>query len=278
MFPEQPGEVFSGLATGQSSQELLTFPDVFTMHDRPRKFCLEIFAGSARVSQALAKQGISVFPVDICLFPSHNVLAGDIAKGIFNFIRCNRVRLVWIGMPCTTFSRARRFDGLGPPPLRSSDHIGGLPALRRCDQFKLDEGNQLFRFTMKLLQLCEDFHVPYILENPLTSMAWEMPPLVEFCNLHSPGFCDLDFCCYGEAWLKPTRLLYKYIDISPLGVRCLGSHLRCSRSKRPHRPLKGVDGNGVFWTLRAQPYPWELVLKFASFGGQCTAWDCVSWG
>ena len=88
--------------------------------------------------------------------------------------------------------------------------------------------------------------------------------MIHFMETFRPAFCDLDFCMYGEAWQKPTRLLSNYIDIADLSVRCMGSHLRCSRSKRPHRALKGTDSNGVFWTLRAQPYPWQLAQKFAA--------------
>lgn len=233
------------------------------MKNRPRRFCLEVFAGTARVSQALQNVGIAAFPVDTCIYPSHNVLTGDIAMGIFNFLRNGRVKMVWLGMPCTTFSRARRNDGLGPPPLRTSSYLWGLPDLRPSDQRKLEDGNQLFRFTMKVLSICEQLHIPYILENPLTSMAWEMQPLVDFCAQHQPCICDLDFCMYGEQWLKPTRLLYNYIDISQLSLRCSGPYSRCCQTNRPHRALRGTDSNGVFWTLRAQPYPLRMVQKFA---------------
>ena len=50
------------------------FPDVFTMKHRPRAFCLEIFAGTARVTTALRRLGIQTFPIDTCLFSSHDVL------------------------------------------------------------------------------------------------------------------------------------------------------------------------------------------------------------
>ena len=244
--------------------EDVSWPDVFTIHDRPRRFCLELFAGTARVSSAVADENIPIFPVDICLFPSHNLLQSEIASGIFNFIRQHRVMMIWLGMPCTTFSRAKKLDGRGPPPLRTSEHIWGLENLRPHDRRKLLEGNQLFRFTMKILQLCEEYRIPYILENPLTSMAWEMPPLQDFVQQFQSSTCILDFCMFGEIWKKPTQLLYNRIDISILSKRCSGTHLKCSRSKRPHRALTGTDSNGVFWTLRAQPYPWPLVSKFGA--------------
>jgi len=216
----------------------------------------------------LNKQGVSCYPIDCCLFPSHNVLNPDVAHYLLNLISSGRVQFVWLGMPCTTFSKARRWDGLGPPPLRTTDCIWGLPNLGKSDDKKLREGNNLFHFTMKVLHLCEYLQLPYTLENPLTSMAWDMPPLQQFCLQYSPLFCDLDFCCYGEIWRKPTRLLYKHIDLSPLAKRCQGSNNKCSITNRPHRALKGTDSAGVFWTLRAQPYPWSLCQKIAELAAR----------
>ena len=242
--------------------------DVFSTSQRPRRFCLEIFAGTARVTSSLQKMGVPTYAVDIDLFPSHNVLDPAVEHRILNWIANNRVMLVWLGMPCTTFSRARRYDGVGPTPLRDSQHLWGLPHLKRHDRSKLSDGNRIFNFTMKVLHLCQQHDIPYILENPLTSMAWEMPPLQKFVSLHSPLFCDIDFCCYGEVWRKPTRLLYKFVDISSLARRCNGTFLRCSNTKRPHVPLTGKDAAGVYMTRRAQPYQHPLMDAFAALAAQ----------
>lgn len=261
---EKPSQSVSRNIVSSIGNSLLKPVDIFTDVNRPRRFCIEIFAGTARVSQSLQAVGFTAYPIDICLFPSHNVLNPDVAKGIFNFMRHGRVQLLWIGMPCTTFSRARRNDGLGPGPLRSPEHLWGLLNLKPSDRRKLQEGNQLFRFTIKLLELCEAYSIPYVLENPLTSMAWDMEPMRYFISHYSPKICELDFCMFGEIWRKPTKLLYNFLQLDELNLRCQGKHNICSRSNRPHFALKGRDAAGVFWTLRAQPYPWSLTSKFAS--------------
>ena len=74
---------------------------------RPHRFALEIFAGSARVSQALCDVGIPTYPIDICLFPSHNVLDPLVHTYIRNLMLSGRILLIWLGMPGATFSRAR---------------------------------------------------------------------------------------------------------------------------------------------------------------------------
>ena len=103
---------------------------------RPHRFALEIFAGSARVSQALCDVGIPTYPIDICLFPSHNVLDPLVHTYIRNLMLSGRILLIWLGMPCATFSRARRNDGRGPGPLRDLDHVMGLLGLSYNDRLR----------------------------------------------------------------------------------------------------------------------------------------------
>ena len=263
MGRDQHGTCLSGhhSSEGQLSEE--PWEDVFTMQQRPRRFCLEIFAGTARITSALRKAGLQCFPVDTCIFPSHNVLDISIEHSLQHFIRSGRVQLVWLGMPCTTFSRARRHDGIGPGPLRSSDALWGLPDLRPNDQRKLRDGNALFRFTLRIAALCQSLHIPFVIENPFSSMAWEMPTMRKFISTSRAHECDLDFCMYGENWKKPTKLVHNFLDLTVLNRRCHSSTHICSRTGRPHVPLTGLASNGQFMTLVAQPYPMSLTLAFA---------------
>lgn len=171
---------------------------------RPRRFALEVFAGSARVSQALCDVGIPTYPIDICLFPSHNVLDPLVHQYIRNLMFSGRILLLWLGMPCTTFSRARRNDGRGPGPLRDLEHLWGLPGLSYKDRLKLREGSKLFSFSMDLLKWAAQLNIPVIIENPLTSLAWCMSPMKKFLASPDVHLCDLDFCQFGERWQKPT--------------------------------------------------------------------------
>ena len=253
----QPVQGLQRKGSSEAKLDPLTV-DVFSCNHKPHRFALEIFAGTARVSSALCSQGIATFPIDICLFPSHDVLDRLVERKLSFWIRKQRVSFVWLGMPCTTFSRARKHDGLGPGPLRDSDHLWGLPNLNKSDRKKLALGNALFRFTIRILELCERWNIPYALENPATSMAWEMQHLQRFCKTYDPNFCHLDFCQFGERWKKPTTILYNHCDLSPLNKQCSSLHGICSRTSRPHVRLAGVDHDNVFMTLRAQPYPFSM--------------------
>eukprot|EP00438_Fugacium_kawagutii_P025342 Skav236504 [mRNA] locus=scaffold78:316727:320924:+ [translate_table: standard] len=237
--------------------------DVFLCKSKPHRFALELFAGTARVAAALCAIGICTFPIDICLFSSHDVLDKFVEHTITNWIRSHRISFMWIGMPCTTFSRARKHDGLGPGPLRDPQHLWGLPGLGKRDRLKLSIGNSLFQFTIRIMRLCEKYNIPYALENPATSMAWDMLPLCKFCRQFSPKWCQLDYCQFGERWKKPTGILYNFVDLTPLNKQCNSQSGLCSRTGRQHVRLAGTDHNGTFMTLRAQPYPLPMASLVA---------------
>ena len=207
---------------------------------------------------SLNERGIPTFAVDTCISPSHNVLLPKVEQKIHHWIRRGRVLLLWLGMPRTTFSRTRKHNTVGHCPLRSSQELLGVSGLGRRDRGKVEKDNQVFAFVMRILHTCTEFGVPYVVEHPLTSLLWEMPPLQRFCISHSPHFVDLDYCAYGENWRKPTKLMYQGLDLQSLGRRCSGHQHLCSFSKRRRVPLQGVNEHGVVWTPFAQPCPWSF--------------------
>ena len=224
----------------------------------PKSSVLEIFAGCCRLTNTLRKQGIDAFAVDICLDKRDDVLSRKVQLEIINLIRHGFVALIWIGMPCTTFSRARKNDGLGPGPLRSDECPMGLPLLNCRDCKKVDEGNHLLAFSCRLIHEAQVKGIPWILENPNSSRAWLTPSLQQVIGQKFVETCVLDFCQFGTPWKKPTALLHERIDLSRVARTCKHAQYKCSRSGKAHVQLLGVDNHGIFMTLRAQPYPYEL--------------------
>lgn len=223
----------------------------------PEKFALEVFAGSARLSTAIRSRGYPCFPLDVCIDPCDNVLDVKVRSHIFGLIRKHRITFIWIGMPCTSFSVARRNDGIGPGPLRSDTHPMGLPHLLPHDMKKVREGNLLLEFCYNLILECNRYNVPWALENPATSRCWLTPLLKKLSS--SAHFCILDFCQFGEPWKKQTAILHNGVDLSTAQRLCIGGGKVCSRTGKKHLVLKGISPTGAFWTLVAQPYPFELV-------------------
>eukprot|EP00971_Amphidinium_carterae_P015752 310874-Amphidinium_carterae.1 len=87
------------------------------------KWCLEVFAGSANLTRAWRAAGLpTLLAVDVVV-NDLVVTSTDVGLDFVGFVH--------FGTPCSTFSRARKYDG-GPRPLRSSDCIEGLAGLPYC--------------------------------------------------------------------------------------------------------------------------------------------------
>ena len=101
-------------------------------------------------------------------------------------------------MPCTTFSRARKDDGRGPGPLRDDQHKCGLPLLSKVDRAKVQNGNSLYAFFMRLLRVCEKCQVPYpyVVENPRSRLLWDMLPLQRFITFYRFSSCFIVFIIF----------------------------------------------------------------------------------
>lgn len=214
------GEGAQGPSPTTESLGELGWEDVLSMPKIPSSFVLEVFAGTARITQAFRDLGFSAYPIDICIHPSHDVLNREVGHKIVHLLQSRRVRFLWLGMPCTSFSQARKNDGLGPGPLRDPDNLHGLPNLSRRDQQKVNTGNALLVFTIYLMSVCESLHIPYALENPSSSFAWKMPELVKFSNRHSPTHILLHYCQFGEPHKKPTSILGNFWNLQPLAKLC----------------------------------------------------------
>jgi hypothetical protein len=116
----------------------LGWDDVLRKKPRPPRFALEIFAGTARITKALHTVGFYAFPIDICIAEHHNLLDTCVEHDILHLLQSGRVSFLWLGMPCTSFSRARKWDGLGPGPLRDLFHLNGFSWLNDADKKKCE--------------------------------------------------------------------------------------------------------------------------------------------
>ena len=186
----------------------LGWPDVVTLPQLPKRFALEIFAGTARICRALCGVDVACYPVDICIFPSRNVLSLDIEHRMVHWIQSNSISFIWLGLPCTSFSKARKWDGLGPGPLRDYDNLNGFPWLPLHDQHKVWHGNELLRFALRIMTTCEQLRIPYAVENLYSSYTWHMLGMKRFISKFLPSYVEsLDFCQYGKPWKKTTTIL-----------------------------------------------------------------------
>ena len=222
---------------------------------RTDKWIVELFSGTAHFSQACARSGINAIAYDIAYGSDCDVLNEQVLASINRFIESHQVILVWMGMPCHSWSRARRSDG-GPPPLRDdAANLMGYPHLSPSDRHKVQMGNKLllqtFLFALQFLRA----NIPWVIENPWSSRCW----LTEaFQELQAKGarLKQVDFCQYHVPWRKSTGLLCFRCDAFASVLKCCHTkHGRCSASGHRHLILAGKDSQGCWWTRRAQPYP-----------------------
>jgi len=160
-----------------------------------------------------------------------------------------------MGTPCNSFSRARDIPG-GPGPLRSDEHVMGLPGLQGKNLTKVLLGNKLAVFSAGLFLLCAQLGISCTIENPRTSRLWLMPGMLSCIRSTCSSISIVDYCAYGTPWRKRTQLLSCHVSLARSARPCTGRGI-CSFSHKPHVQLQGVH-NGKFRTLTAEPYPSSL--------------------
>ena len=127
-------------------------------------------------------------------------------------------------------------------------------------------GNACFKAALKIIKWLDEYGVPWVLENPSTSKAWYLPPLVQLEQASHTQTIVTDFCQFGTKWRKRAKLLVGNMDpddIARCCRLCHGPPGLCSRTQKRHFHLTGSARNGVPWTRIAQPYPPQLCHHLA---------------
>ena len=191
-----------------------------------------------------------------------NLMNKDTRRRIKELISSGKCLGVWFGFPCGTFSRARRHDGKGTPPLRGNcpRTLKGLPGLKPSQRKRVLSANKLLFYTYELCSLCMKHKVPFYLENPRSSRVWLWPTVKKLLRDKATTALLVDYCQYGTDYKKPTQVLcWGNSHITKADCRlCKGKGGFCSMSKKQHEKLDGRPSdatNGEWKTTIACPYP-----------------------
>ena len=225
---------------------------------------LDVFGGTCGVAKSVCRAGPAAVVIDF--IHGYDLLARGALDSVCRLLRQQRkgrhkVRGVCLASPCESFSIARRAPpgSRMPSAVRSKEFIWGLPNLPELDAILCETGNKLCRATARIIRECEANHIPWILENPASSMLWIAPPIARILRKPTVSFTVIHQCMCGTAWKKPTGLAMG-CGLSPtphLMDTCTYKGKRCSRTGKPHVVLSGVS-NGAFKTLAAKEYPKQL--------------------
>jgi hypothetical protein len=234
--PAQQSELISKRGTDGTLKKPMACKGVF----------LEIFAGTARLTDALRRQRLATLhPVD-CQFGSHHDVRRRATQlSLLAFIRAGHVRYVHVSTPCTVFSKARHF----------------LTNLERARDREHD-GVELALFTAEVIETCNRYGVKWSLENPRSSRLFELPFLQRLLCQSGVYRVDLDFCMYGESYKKPTTIFTNVEGLQILAAAC--EHRRHGEVLRGSEQVR--DGSRLTnqpKTKQAGAYPIQLVDKWA---------------
>ena len=190
---------------------------------------------------------------------------------------------IHMGLPCGTCSRAREKPlpkhlqhRRAPQPLRSEEHLEGMPSLTGSDLLKVQTANSLYKASVVILEVCRRIGCCITIENPLRSWLWML--LAHYVRLtgnqaliewYSALECVMfDACAHGSDRDKRTKLLATPTVFSDLEQYCSQDHQHASWAPYQH------NGKLCFPTASEAEYPpllWtriaDCVLKFASSRG-----------
>ena len=190
---------------------------------------LELCCGSATLSGVVQEAGFSVLPIDWgrnvrkpAVHPLQLDLRSRASWGfVKDLVKCRKTFWVHVAPPCGTASMARGI-GRGPRPLRSPQHVWGLPGLTPVELGRVTSANSIYEETAAFVVWILD-DAPDVLvtvENPLHSLMWMLPPFQSLLQrLHLVSF---DACRHGSTRAKATGFLTNHDAFSSLSGPCPG--------------------------------------------------------
>ena len=166
---------------------------------------IEVFAGCCRLSKSFVQLGFHVLAVDIDFGESNDLLQEKVQDRLLAFINTHNVVFVWLGTPCTSWSRARKNDG-GPQPLRNDDSfLFGFKDLNPADAEKVRVGNALLAVSLRIINFCISASIVWTLENPWTSRIWLTPGILALQQLTTPSVQMIRLLSVSDALEKIYR-------------------------------------------------------------------------
>ncbi len=203
---------------------------------------IEIFAGCARLTAAMAELGLrTACPIENKHGPWCDVECESVCQVILQWLERGLIWYAHFGTPCTNHSRART----------TAKHEHSMAPLE---------------FTARCLEVCVRKEIHWSLENPRDSGIWRHPLILPYMGMAT--IVEWDNCRYGACYRKATKLITSLGSLSAL-------HRRCAEHPNPqheHEILEGTvrviseDGQvRTCWkTQLAGRYVPELVRAWAA--------------
>ena len=244
-------------------------------------FCIEIFAGTGRLTAAIKALGLrNSFGIDLKLphklrspIVKYDLLNSEHAAIVKSLIAQPECIFTHFAPPCGTSSRARLIQRRGrsnPPILRTDAHPNGIPGLTGILLARVTAANSLYAITCDLVRWCIQHAKYFAVENPGRSFMWNTDPFELLMQEHPCLNVSFHHCRYGSARRKLTRFWHNVPSFQSLEAYCQNDHV--------HEPW-GQNPLGHWNTSEETAYPWELcrsigarlLYQLKNDGYQCSA-------
>lgn len=233
------------------------------MDEPDRPVALILFSGRSRpgdLRSQLVNLGWLVCSVDTVSPTPTDLLSDGTWEAIIKDIKQGFFTGLWIATPCHTFSPLREKPP-GPRPLRSVQKIEGFAKedLTQAEHKQFKEANILVDRSAEAASAQDENGMPWGLENPLHDpekpQLWMMPKIQQLANRRGVREVVFDQCRTGLTATKPTKLLFKMLDLNELnGLRCNHTHrtftrkdgttYRAAHESTVQKWVTGPDGRG----------------------------------
>ena len=183
---------------------------------------------------------------------TEDLLLDENRKKILQLVRLRAVLVVGSALICASFSRAIT------PAVRTLRYLRGVPWMSAVMKVKVTAGNSHSDFAAVLIDTCIEFDVRYWLENPDSSFLWQQKKMRRYRSPSSSDVLRVDYCRFGTAWRKRTRVATDVVSLRGLRFMCT--------CKQNHVPLRGMHPSlKKPWTAVAEPYP-KAFARLLAYG------------
>ena len=214
---------------------------------------LELFAGSARISQTAALAGLNVGqPID--LRTGFDLMSKAGQKRVIEVLMSQDPDCVWMAPLCSPWSQ---WSNMKSAEQRYADRDAVMPMVRFCVQ-------------VAKLQIAKGRR--FVIENPKDSAIWFTKVFQDLLKQEGVTYDNLDFCAYGLTdpvatnlyYRKSTSLLHNFPPdvLTPLFKTC-PNRTSDSGKHHEHQPVEGAaPGHGPRSKI-SQVYPYRFCKTFA---------------
>ncbi|CAE7419870.1 unnamed protein product [Symbiodinium sp. CCMP2592] len=191
------------------------------------------------------------------LASEHDLLDDSVFEPLLRLSFSGAVTSAHASPPCREYSRCKLIRP-GPKPLRTPEHLAGVPGLSSSEQERVDASRTLMERAVELLHATYKAGGHFSLENPANSMLWLEEAVRILLQKANADVLVVAACAYGWDISKRWAFATSFRDMQRLAKDC-------SHAEGSHRPVAGVrDESGGYASQQTSEFPAKLAEAYVS--------------